>query len=54
MSDPNRKGVTDQASEALKPNSQKSTTEKGQETVTDYADKAAGFVVFLTFTDLHS
>ncbi|CAI4062012.1 hypothetical protein SUVZ_06G0390 [Saccharomyces uvarum] len=44
MSDTGRKGFGDKASEALKPDSQKSYAEQGKEFVTDKADKLAGKV----------
>lgn len=44
MSDTGRKGFGDKASEALKPDSQKSYAEQGKEFVTDKADKVAGKV----------
>ncbi|CAI4060919.1 lipid-binding protein HSP12 SKDI_06G0530 [Saccharomyces kudriavzevii IFO 1802] len=44
MSDTGRKGFGDKASEALKPDSQKSYAEQGKEFVTDKADKFAGKV----------
>lgn len=44
MSDTGRKGVMDQASESMKPDSQKTTYEKASETVTSTADKAMGAV----------
>ncbi|KAH3668307.1 hypothetical protein OGAPHI_002061 [Ogataea philodendri] len=45
MSDLGRKGFGDKVSEAVKPDSQKSTLEKTKETVTDQVDKVAGGVV---------
>ncbi len=42
MTDAGRKGMGDKLSETAKPDSQKSTLEKGQEAVTDGADKVAG------------
>lgn len=42
MSDAGRKDFGDKVSEAVKPDSQKSTLEKGKEVVTDQADKLAG------------
>ncbi|CAI1969498.1 hypothetical protein SEUBUCD646_0F00460 [Saccharomyces eubayanus] len=44
MSDTGRKGFGDKASEALKPDSQKSYAEQGKEFITDKADKVAGKV----------
>lgn len=41
MSDSARKPMTDKISEGVTPDSQKSTLEKGQEAVSDTADKAA-------------
>ena len=41
MSDAGRKGFGDKASEAMKPDSQKTTTEKLGEGATDIGDKAA-------------
>lgn len=42
MSDAGRKDFGDKVSETVKPDSQKSTLEKGKEVVTDQADKLAG------------
>lgn len=42
MSDTGRKDLTDKAGEAMKPDSQKSTIEKGQESASDMADKVSG------------
>lgn len=42
MSDAGRKSFTDKASETIKPDSQKSTLEKGKEVVTDKYDELAG------------
>jgi Heat shock protein 9/12 len=42
MTDAGRKGMGDKLSESVKPDSQKSTFEKGQEAVTDAGDKVAG------------
>ncbi|SCU78060.1 LAME_0A03136g1_1 [Lachancea meyersii CBS 8951] len=44
MSDSYRKDFSDKAAEKIKPDSEKSTYEKGKEFVTDKADKAAGAV----------
>lgn len=44
MSDTGRKNFTDKASEALKPESEKSYLEQAKETITDYADKAAAYL----------
>ncbi|AJV24200.1 BAK_1a_G0016720.mRNA.1.CDS.1 [Saccharomyces cerevisiae] len=44
MSDAGRKGFGEKASEALKPDSQKSYAEQGKEYITDKADKVAGKV----------
>ncbi|GME97706.1 hypothetical protein B5S28_g730 [[Candida] boidinii] len=44
MSDLGRKSFTDKASEAIKPDSQKSTFEKASESVSDTFDKAASSI----------
>lgn len=41
MSDAGRKDFSDKASEAIKPDSQKSYAEQAKETITDYLDKGA-------------
>ncbi|KAI5950381.1 HSP12 [Candida theae] len=45
MSDAGRKDFSDKVGESLKPDSQKSTLEKGKETVTDKVDDLAGKAV---------
>ena len=45
MSDTGRKNFTDKASEALKPESEKSYLEQAKETITDYATR-----LLLTYT----
>ncbi|CCD26106.2 lipid-binding protein HSP12 NDAI_0G03290 [Naumovozyma dairenensis CBS 421] len=42
MSDPGRKDFSQKIGETVKPDSEKSTWEKGKETVTDTTDKLAG------------
>lgn len=44
MSDNHRKNFSDKISESVKPDSEKSYTEKGKEFITDKADKLAGKV----------